>query len=36
VPEAQKNVQYLLEMMKEVFPEHYQILEEQFSMTATE
>lgn len=31
VPEAQKNVQYLLEMMKEVFPEHYQILEEQFS-----
>lgn len=31
VPEAQKNVQYLLEMMKEVFPEHYQILENQFS-----
>lgn len=31
VPEAQKNVQYLLEMMKAVFPEHYQILEEQFS-----
>jgi wobble nucleotide-excising tRNase len=30
VPEAQKNVQYLLEMMKAVFPEHYQILEEQF------
>lgn len=33
VPEAQKNVQYLLEMMKDVFPEHYQILEEQFSIT---
>lgn len=31
VPEAQKNVQYLLEMIKTVFPEHYQILEEQFS-----
>ena len=31
VPEAQKNVQYLLEMMEVVFPEHYQILEEQFS-----
>jgi wobble nucleotide-excising tRNase len=31
VPETQKNVQYLLEMMKEVFPEHYEILEEQFS-----
>lgn len=31
VPETQKNVQYLLEMMKTVFPEHYQILEEQFS-----
>jgi wobble nucleotide-excising tRNase len=31
VPEAQKNVQYLLEMIKEVFPEHYQILESQFN-----
>ena len=31
VPEAQKSVKYLLEMMKAVFPEHYQILEEQFS-----
>jgi wobble nucleotide-excising tRNase len=30
VPETQKNVQYLLEMMKSVFPEHYDILEEQF------
>ncbi|MEQ1500531.1 MAG: AAA family ATPase [Parcubacteria group bacterium] len=36
VPEAQKNIQYLLEMMKAVFPEHYQILEEQFSNTATQ
>lgn len=36
VPEAQKNIQYLLEMMKTVFPEHYQILEEQFSNTATQ
>lgn len=26
VPEAQKNVQYLLEMIKAVFPEHYDIL----------
>ena len=31
VPEVQKNVQYLLEMMGEVFPEHYEILKEQFS-----
>lgn len=36
VPEAQKNIQYLLEMMKTVFPEHYQILEEQFSNTVTQ
>lgn len=36
VPEAQKNIQYLLAMMKTVFPEHYQILEEQFSNTATQ
>lgn len=36
VPEAQKNIQYLLEMMKTVFPEHYQILEEQFSNTSTQ
>lgn len=36
VPEAQKNIHYLLEMMKAVFPEHYQILEEQFSNTATQ
>ncbi len=36
VPEAQKNIQYLLEMMKTVFPEHYQILEEQFSNNATQ
>ena len=34
VPEAQKNIQYLLEMMKAVFPEHYKILEEQFSVHA--
>lgn len=33
VPEVQKNIQYLLEMMKTVFPEHYQILEEQFFKT---
>jgi wobble nucleotide-excising tRNase len=26
VPEVQKNVKYLLEMMESVFPEHYQIL----------
>jgi wobble nucleotide-excising tRNase len=28
VPETQKNVEHLLEMMKTVFPEHYKILEE--------
>jgi len=28
VPETQKNVQYLLEMIKAVFPEHFNILEE--------
>lgn len=28
VPETQKNVKYLLELMCEVFPEHYKILEE--------
>ncbi len=28
VPETQKNVQYLLEMIKEVFPEHYKLLDE--------
>ncbi len=27
VPETQKNVSYLLEMMKKVFPEHFDILE---------
>ena len=26
VPETQKNVRYLLEMMDKVFPEHYEIL----------
>ena len=35
VPETQKCVRYLLEMMKEVFPEHYRILEEQFSNQAS-
>lgn len=28
VPETQKNVKYLLEMIEEVFPEHYKILQE--------
>ena len=28
VPETQKNVKYLLQMIEEVFPEHYKILEE--------
>jgi len=28
VPETQKNVKYLLEMIEEVFPEHYKILKE--------
>jgi wobble nucleotide-excising tRNase len=28
VPETQKNVVYLLEMIEEIFPEHYKILEE--------
>lgn len=36
VPETQKNVQYLLEMMKSVFPEHYDILEEQFKSQVTQ
>ena len=31
VPETQKNVQYLMEMIKALCPHHYQILEEQFS-----
>ncbi len=31
VQEAEKNVKYLLDMIKEVFPEHYNILEEQFN-----
>ncbi len=35
VPETQKNVQYLLEMMSEVFPEHYKILDDQFSKSIT-
>lgn len=35
VPETQKNVKYLLEMIKEVFPEHYQILEEAVSPEIT-
>ena len=35
VPETQKNVRYLLEMIKEVFPEHYQILEEAVSPETT-
>lgn len=30
VPETQKNVTYLLEMVKTTFPEHYKILEEPF------
>lgn len=30
VPETQKNVQYLLEMMQATFKDHYDILEEQF------
>jgi wobble nucleotide-excising tRNase len=33
VPETQKNVKYLLEMIKEVFPEHYDILLESFAPT---
>ena len=28
VPETQKNVRYLLEMIEEVFPEHFKILQE--------
>ncbi len=28
VPECQNNVKYLLEMIEEVFPEHYKILKE--------
>ncbi len=28
VPETQKNVKYLLEMIQDIFPEHYKILEE--------
>ena len=36
VPEAQKNVQYLLEMIEEVFPEHYKILTKQFPKITTE
>jgi wobble nucleotide-excising tRNase len=31
VPETQKNVKYLLEMMETVFPEHYKILVESIS-----
>ncbi len=27
VPETEKNIKYLLEMMKKVFPAHYEILE---------
>jgi wobble nucleotide-excising tRNase len=30
VQEAQKNIKHLLEMMKKVFPSHYQSLEDQF------
>ena len=32
VPEAQKNVKYLLEMIEAVFPEHYSILKESFEL----
>ena len=28
VPECQNNVEYLLEMMKQVFPEHFEVLQE--------
>ena len=28
VPECQKNVKYLLEMMEEVFPKHFKVLQE--------
>ena len=31
VPETQKNVKYLLEMIENVFPEHYKILDESIS-----
>lgn len=31
VPETQKNVKYLLDMIEEVFPEHYKILRESIS-----
>ena len=31
VPEAQKNIGYLLELMQTTFPEHYSILEESLS-----
>ncbi len=30
VPETQKNVKYLLEMIEQIFPEHYKILEASF------
>ena len=35
VPETQKNVKYLLEMIEQVFPEHYQILQEAISPEVT-
>jgi wobble nucleotide-excising tRNase len=35
VPETQKNVKYLLEMIEHVFPEHYQILQEAISPEVT-
>ncbi len=31
VPETQKNVKYLLEMIEDIFPEHYKILQESTS-----
>jgi len=33
VPEAQKNVKYLLEMIEAVFPEHYSILKESIELS---
>ena len=35
VPETQKNVEYLLEMIKAVFPEHYKILQESIGCRIT-
>jgi hypothetical protein len=33
VPETQKNIKYLLEMMEAEFPEHYRILRESIPVT---